>query len=393
MGVPSLVFRLAALLCAALSPASAIEIATGQMLGTGHDPRSFYVRLPGGVWTKSCTGPGYRPEAAGRLMNIRVAQALFHDEWLTERPFDPDANTDSVIQALDLWRDHGVYNITVSLQGGNTGYGTVVPEVRRAKNAYKAGPKEGLHVSAFRPDGSLKPAWGDRLVRLTRALDQRGMILTLTYFYQGQDEVFTGPTAIRNAVVHATDFLIDHDLRNVIIEIANEVGHPGFDHNQYIRDDLATLIRLAQSRFAAKNAPFRLPVSASGLGNLGIPKGIREAADLTTIHGNDRPPEFKLPRVPELVADTTLPGPIYMNEDDNGREPTLKNLELELASLDAVWSGGSSWGYMPWRQIQMFPFRFYTPSGEDPGAQYFRAVLKAMQRRVLLAAAPAAPRP
>lgn len=393
MRVTSMAFRLLALLCAVLPPASALEVATGRMLGTGHDPRSFYVRMRGGPWEKTCTGPQFRPEAAGRLMNIRVAQALFDDEWLTERPFDRDANTDLVIRALDLWRDHGVYSITVSLQGGNTGYGTVVPEIRRARNSYKAGPGEGLHVSAFRPDGSLKPAWGDRLVRLARALDQRGMILTLTLFYQGQDEVLESPAAIRNAVVQATDFLIDQDLRNVIIEIANETGHPGFDHNHYIRDDLATLIRIAQSRFAAKQAPFRLPVSASGLGNLGIPKGIREAADLTIIHGNDRPPEFKRRRVPELLADPTLPGPIYMNEDDNGRDPTLKNLELELASLEAVWSEGASWGYMPWRQVQMFPFRFYTPTGEAPDAQYFRAVLKAMQRRVLLPAAPAAPRP
>ena len=157
-----------------------IEIATGKMLGSGFDARAFYVRDSGGAWNRTCSGPQFRPEAAGRLMNIRVAQALFDDEWLTERPFDPDANTDSVIRALDLWRDHGVYNITVSLQGGNTGYGTVVPEIRRAKNAYKAGPTEGLHVSALRPDGSVKPAWGERLVRLARALDQRGMILTLT---------------------------------------------------------------------------------------------------------------------------------------------------------------------------------------------------------------------
>ena len=381
MGATSIRLPLTALFFAMLPCASAIEVATGRMLGSGHDPRSFYVRTPGGPWERTCTGPQFRTEAAGRLMNIRVAQALFDDEWLTERSFDPDANTDSVIRALDLWREHGVYNITVSLQGGNTGYGTTVPEVRRAKNAYQSGPAEGLHVSAFRPDGSLKPAWGRRLVRLTRALDKRGMILTLTYFYQGQDEVLESPAAIRNAVAQATDFLIDQDLRNVIIEIANEVGHSGFDHGHYIRDDLATLIRLAQSRFAAKHAPFRLPVSASGLGNLGVPSGIRETADLTIIHGNDRPPEFKLRRVPELLADPALPGPIYMNEDDNGRDPSLRNLELELASLDAVWSGGASWGYMPWRQVQMFPFRFYTPTGEDPDAQYFRAVLRAMQRR------------
>ena len=60
--------------------AYAIEIATGKMLGDGFDARSFYVRDPGGAWRKTYTGPGFRPEAAGRLMNMRIAQALFqHD--------------------------------------------------------------------------------------------------------------------------------------------------------------------------------------------------------------------------------------------------------------------------------------------------------------------------
>jgi hypothetical protein len=74
-----------------------------------------------------------------------------------------------------------------------------------------------------------------------------------------------------------------------------------------------------------------------------------------------------------------------MNEDDNGRETTAENLRKELASCDAVWKAGGSWGYMPWVQLQIYPFRHLVPgpSGlvEDhmPVAQrdaaYFKAVL------------------
>lgn len=371
---------------------AAVEIATGKMLGAGYDARAFYLRDAGGEWTKTYAGAQYQPDAAGRLMNLRVAQALFHDEWLTEAPFDPGQNTADVIRALDYWRAHGVLAITVSLQGGNTGYGTQIPEIQRV-NAAKAGPGKGLLVSAFQPDGSLKAEWCARLLRLARALDERRMILNLAYFYQGQDEVLESPAAIRNAVIQATDFLIDNNIRNVIIEIANEVGHGGFDHQQYISDDLAALIRLAQSRFEAKKAPFRLPVSASSLGNMRPPRGTAEAADLTIIHGNDTPPELKLRRMKELRADPSLPGPLYMNEDDNGREATLTHLERELASLDAIWSHGGSWGYMPWRQVQMFPFRHYLPDGPSAEAEYFRAVLKAIQRKVVAPASVAAAGP
>ena len=34
-------------------------------------------------------------------MNLRIAQGLYHDEWLTEFPFDPEANTSRLIGALD----------------------------------------------------------------------------------------------------------------------------------------------------------------------------------------------------------------------------------------------------------------------------------------------------
>ena len=59
------------------------------MLGRGYDPRAFYTRnLQGGFWQKTYSGAPYKPEAQGKLMNLRLAQALFEDEWMKEQPFE-----------------------------------------------------------------------------------------------------------------------------------------------------------------------------------------------------------------------------------------------------------------------------------------------------------------
>ena len=159
------------------------------MLGAGHEARAFYVRdTAGQPWRKTYTGAEFRPAAAGRLMNLRIAQALFHDEWLTEFPFDPGKNTDGVIAALDIYKAHGILSVNTCLQGGFPGYAKEVPTILRDR-AYKLGPGKGSYISAFRPDGSIKPEWLSRLKRLQQALNQRAMILNLMYFYQGQDEV------------------------------------------------------------------------------------------------------------------------------------------------------------------------------------------------------------
>jgi len=387
-----LVWTLAGAVCVA-----GTEIAAGEMLGPGYNQRAFYIRDgAGGLWTQTYASSRFRPEAAGRLMNLRIAQALFHDEWLTEFPFDPEANTERLIQALDTYLDHGVLAISVSLQGGNTGYNREFPDIRR-ENAAKLGPGKGLLVSAFRPDGSLKPEWMARLLRLIRELDRRGMVLDLMYFYQGQDEVLESPAAIDQAVRNATDWLIDNDCRNVIIEIANEHNHSGFDHDRYIHREMGKLIELARSRFLEKKAAFRLPVSASTGGSMEVFDGVRDHADLVIIHGNNRTPGEKGARVRALHDDPRMPGPIWMNEDDNGRETTRANLAKELESCARVFDAGGSWGYMPWRQVQMFPFRHYLPSRslevrdeapvEERDAAYFHAVLDHIRGRVMTAGA------
>lgn len=362
--------------------AGAIEIATGKMLGPKYDQRAFYVRESGGKWRKTYTGKEYKPDAAGRLMNLRIAQALFHDEWLTEYPFDAEKNTDAVISALDTYKRHGVLAVNISLQCGNAGYNREVQEIKR-ENSAKAGPGKGFLCGAFLPDGSMKKAWQDRLLRFVRAADERGMIVDLMYFYQSQDEVLTDKAAIRNAVKNATDFLIDNNLRNVIIEIANEQDIRGWDHDLYIERDMGELIEIARERFKAKNAPFRLPISASSGPSMKLFDSTIVHADLTIIHGNNKTPEQKFTRTKELFGNPLAPGPILMNEDDNGRATSEENLKKELASCDAVWNGGGSWGYMPWRQTQMYPFRYYNPAGDSQDEKYFRAVLEHIKAKVM----------
>lgn len=362
--------------------AHAVEITTGKMLGSGYDQRSFYVREGGAAWHKTYTGKRYRPEAAGKLMNLRITQALFEDEYLTEVPFDPMANTRRVIQALDTYRRNGVLAIDVSLQGGNMHY---EHDGRIKRDAsVKPGPGKGSLVSAFRPDGSLKPEWMDRLLLLQQALDQRGMVLNLMYFYLYQVEGLEGPKAIDQAVRNATDWLIDHNCRNVMIEIANE--YDTFDNDPYIINNMGHLIEVARERFEAKRAAFRLPISASQYRDKEQQRypAVMEHGDLFTIHGNERSPQRKREWVAELVANPRVPGPIYMDEDDNGREKlTPEVLAKELASCDAVFESGGSWGYMPWLQTQAFPFRIFDPIGDDPDSRYFRDVLDHIRKLVM----------
>lgn len=372
--------------------AGATEVSTGFLLGPSYDHRAFYLRSgPAQPWQKTYTGVEYRRQAQGKLMNIRLAQALFQDEWLKEAPFDPEKNTDSVISALDFYRNHGVLMIDVSLQGGQAGYDRSVNGVDR-QNGYQYGPEKGTYVSAFRPDGSLKPEWLGRLERLLRAADRRGMVVNLMYFYQGQDEQFDDPQAIHRAARDITDWLIEKNFRNIIIDVANEWDLPGnrWDFDSYIPRHILGLIEEVRDRFQQRKAGFALPVSVSGDGRMNYPDSLLKAVDLVLLHGNGSSPAQKTARAAALK---NLPRPILMNEDDNGRESTAGHLSKDLESCTIFFEMASGWGYMPWVQAQRFPFRFMpAPSpkaGDDmPVAErdmaYFHAVLDHIAKLVLI---------
>lgn len=252
----------------------ATEITTGFLLGPKYDQRAFYIRYrPGDTWQKTYSGGEYRTQARGKLMNIRLVQALYHDEWLTSKSFDPDANTDAVIAALDFYKAHGVLMINVSLQGGQAGYDRQIYGMDRS-NGYRYGSEKGTHVSAFRPDGSLKAEWLGRLDRLLSAADQRGMVVNLMYFYQGQDELFDSTEAIHQAARNITNWLIEKKHRNVIIDIANEWDLPGdrWDFASYIPENILQLIQQTRDCFQRQRAGYALPIGASSDGRMKLPR-------------------------------------------------------------------------------------------------------------------------
>jgi hypothetical protein len=362
----------------------ATEITTGYLLGPKYDYRAFYIRYqPNEPWQKTYSSGEYRPQAKGKLMNLRLVQALYHDEWLTGKPFDPDANTNAVIGALDFYKNHGVLMINVSLQGGQAGFDHQIYGLDRS-NGYRYGSEKGTHVSAFRPDGSLKPEWLGRLERLLTAVDKRGMIVNLMYFYQGQDELFESTEAIHRAAREITDWLIGKKFRNVIIDIANEWDLRGdrWDFASYIPENILQLIKETRDRFQKLHADYALPISVSSDGRMNYAESFVDSVDVVMLHGNGRTPLQKLQRTVDLK---NWPRPILMTEDDNGRESTAAHLAAELASCDAFFNQAAGWGYMPWVQAQRFPFRYLPPEPaavsddlpeKDRDMAYFHAVLE-----------------
>jgi len=127
----------------------------------------------------------------GLLFNSRMVQATFDDDNPTTADrwrypdtgvWDPDRNTDEFCATLPEYRRHGLLGVTVGLQGGGSIY---VPEVY-----------DHYINSAFDPDGALKPAYCDRLLRVLKAADAAGLVVIVNYFYWKQVEKMYGEPAI-----------------------------------------------------------------------------------------------------------------------------------------------------------------------------------------------------
>ena len=175
--------------------------------------RSTRVSIVDGQWhiNGKVTYPGAKAE--GLLMNVRMVNAVFEDANDTTRPkgFDPDANTDAFIRQIPDYVASGVRAFTLCLQGGMPGY-------------------EGAVNSAFNPDGSLRDAYLKRVRRVIEACDRHGAVVILGCYYQRQDQILKDEAAVRAGVVNVARWVQDSGFTNVVLEIANEFAHRGFDH-------------------------------------------------------------------------------------------------------------------------------------------------------------------
>ena len=208
-------------------------------------PRRTAVSIRDGRWCLNGrpTCPGSRAE--GLLLNVRMVNAVFEDT--SRKDFDPEANTGEFIARIPAYVKAGVRAFTIGLQGGFPGY-------------------EGAHNSAFDPDGSLREEYLKRVARVIEACDRSGAAVILGCYYQRQDQVLRDREAVRAGVRNVARWIRAGGFENVVLEIANEFGHGGFDH-ACLREAAgqAELIRLARSGGPA------LLVSTSGPGDGGSP--------------------------------------------------------------------------------------------------------------------------
>lgn len=349
------------------APATAgpLHVLPGHLIGPDYEPNKFYVRQGEGAWELTYTpgwqGEGFQEQVRGTLLNLRSANAVFDDASGQIQEYDPDftanANTDAFIANLDAYKEHGIIATDVNLQGGNPGY-------------------DGTENPAFDSDGTLRQEWKDRAGKAIEASAARNMVVVLGYFYFHQDHVLADEDAVRQAVTNTTDWLIENDYRNVVIEIANEYNTDSYDHEIIRTDDgEAELITLAKSRF--DNAPFRLAVSTSRYGDASWPSGpMADAADLALTHCNGEDAASCADKNSEHVQD--FPYPIVVNETDNTAGTyTEDTLAEDNAAIDQLTEAGVSWGYMlnQWNQYAACVYDddcgsagFDWTLGSDPGA-------------------------
>jgi CubicO group peptidase (beta-lactamase class C family) len=285
--------------------------------------------------------------AEGLLMNVRMVNAVFEDR---NRPqFDPDSNTEEFIARLPDYVAHGVRAFTLCLQGGMPGY-------------------EGAVNSAFGPDGSLREPYLQRVRRVIEACDRHGAVVILGCYYQRQDQVLANETSVRAGVVNVATWIKDNGFTNVLLEIANEVDHNGFDHHS-----LKTAAGMADLIGLAKQTAPTLLVSASGLGHGQLPDRVVRASDFLLIHFNGT----RLEDIPARIAVLRESDkPIVCNEDEKVGAEGAKAAELCVAN-------GASWGFMQVEVNQHYPFTF-RGAADDPAVYASLKRLTADRRLRLL---------
>jgi len=224
------------------------------------------------------------------------------------------------------WRRHGLLCVVVNLQGGSPrGYSREQP----------------WHNSAFESDGSLRPAYMDRLGRIIDRADELGMVVMLGYFYFGQDERLKDERAVRRAVDEATSWLLDRGDTNVMVEVNNECDIR-YDHPGLRPENVHELICRVRAR---ERDGRRVLVGTSMSGGRLPPPNIIKSSDFVLLHGNGVDDPDRIARmVREVRADAAYtPKPILFNEDDHFDFEKPRN---NFASAVGAYA---SWGYFDYR--------------------------------------------
>ncbi len=284
---------------------------------------------------------GSNPGAHGLLMNARFIQGVFDDKGNRGRyarfgyeVFDPDANTDRLIEALPEWYRYGLRAFTVGFQGGGPCF-TI--------------NNHTINNNPYSEDGtSLDGEYVRRMEKLIIAADNIGMVVIVSFFYGAQTRWLKDDNSVRNAVKTASNFLRDRGFTNVIIEIANEHNINEFKIHPilYNPEGIVSLIDVARRESGG------MPVGCSGGGGYSN-RDISMASDVVLIHGNgcSRQHYYNLiMRVREWEPDK----PIVCNEDSQA-----------VGQLEVAFRTKTSWGYYNNITKQEPPANWGISAGED----------------------------
>ena len=276
-------------------------------------------------------------QAEGLLMNVRMVNAVFEDK--ARSGFDAEENTSEFTAKIPEYVAHGIRAFTINLQGGFPGY-------------------EGAINSVFNPDGSLRKSYLRRVKRIIEACDRNGAAVILGCYYQRQDQILRDEKAVRTGVANTVRWLAKSGYTNVILEIANEFNHSGFNHPILKKSQgQVELIRLAKETWP------KLLVSTSGLGNGRLPDNVARVSDFLLIHFNGT----KLDDIPKRIQALKKYGkPIICNEDQKYGEQAAEAARLSVEH-------GASWGFMHEKINQHFPFLF---KGADDDLKVYKMLKK-----------------
>jgi hypothetical protein len=273
---------------------------------------------------------------AGLLMNARMVQGIFDDQnpatvgqWAypdTGR-WDPERNTNEFVTAMPEWKRHGLLAFTINLQGGSP---------------YGYSKDQPWENSAFAPNGDLRPAYMARLERILDRADSLGMVAIVGYFYVSQAARLRDDGAVVKAADNATNWLLAHGWRNVLVEIDNEC-------DLRFRSDLlgpGRVAELIEREQKAQKRGHRLLVGTSFRGGSIPVESVVRASDFLLLHGNGVADPA---HIGEMVRATrAVPGyvakPILFNEDDHyGFDQPENNMSAAVAEH-------ASWGYFDYRR-------------------------------------------
>lgn len=272
-------------------------------------------------------------EVEGLLPNSRMVQGVFDDlnpetavrwKYPDSNEWDPDRNTNEFVAAMSEWRKYGMLAFTVNFQGGSPmGYGN--------KNWKNPG---------FEADGTLIPAYAERMERIVKKADQLGMVVILGIFYFGQDQFLDGEAAVKNAVDNVVVWIQENEFTNILIEVGNESNNRGYDLDILKEDRVHELILQIKEK-----AP-DLPVSTSFNGNTIPPDKVVEVSDFVLIHGNGVNDPARITEMVEEVRalPSYRPMPIVFNEDDH------YDFDKKENNFAAASKAYASWGYFDFRR-------------------------------------------